>query len=300
MRLLSPSDVLQKGLECLHIPICSQTSKAKKELEFHKHYGSWPLEVANLWYDLTTTDIVGALMTEKEKSESGFLMFMMAHFFLWSYPKNSHQLASRFHICERYSRGKDFWHWIGRIAAMKAKKIVWNSSSAEIFLVTIDGTDFRIWERKHPTLPRDNGQCSRKFNHGAVKYQIAVSVKDSKCVGIYGPNRGGYHDMTQLHDSGFLDKVAVGKLAIVDRVYKSKIPEEKAKLTLPNPMDSKEVNNFKSRARLRQETFNGRLKNFQILSETFTHGIEKHKLAFEAVVVIVQYQMDNGSPLYIV
>ena len=66
----------------------------------------------------------------------------------------------------------------------------------------------------------------------------------------------------------------------------------------PNTFDSKKLQNFKSRARLRQETFNGRLKYFSVLSETFRHSIAKHKLAFEAICVIVQYQMDNGSPIF--
>jgi hypothetical protein len=48
------------------------------------------------------------------------------------------------------------------------------------------------------------------------------------------------------------------------------------------------------------ETFNRRLRCFETLSRTFTHGWDKHKLAFEAVVVTVQYQMENGSPIFCV
>eukprot|EP00978_Attheya_sp_CCMP212_P028611 scaffold99283_cov37-Attheya_sp.AAC.2 len=56
-------------------------------------------------------------------------------------------------------------------------------------------------------------------------------------------------------------------------------------LSVPSHLDSKELYNFKSRARLRHET----------MSDTFRHGKEKMKLAFEAVTVTVQYQMDNGE-----
>jgi hypothetical protein len=31
---------------------------------------------------------------------------------------------------------------------------------------------------------------------------------------------------------------------------------------------------------------------------TFRHGFDKHGFALEAVVVIVQYQMGNGSPIF--
>ena len=79
--------------------------------------------------------------------------------------------------------------------------------------------------------------------------------------------------------------------------YKTSRPDEKM-LALPNHRDSKDLYNFKSRARLRQETFNGRLKFFDVLNQTFRHGFDKHKLAMEAVCVIVQYQMDNGRPIF--
>jgi hypothetical protein len=70
-------------------------------------------------------------------------------------------------------------------------------------------------------------------------------------------------------------------------------------LALPNHRDSKALYSFKSRAQLRQETFNGRLNLFDVLNQTFRHGFDKHsKLAIEAVCVIVQYQMDNGRPIF--
>jgi hypothetical protein len=46
------------------------------------------------------------------------------------------------------------------------------------------------------------------------------------------------------------------------------------------------------------ETFNGRLKNFSVLAEKFSHGHEKHKCIFEAVCVITQYEIENGHPLF--
>ena len=58
------------------------------------------------------------------------------------------------------------------------------------------------------------------------------------------------------------------------------------------------VKSFKRRARARHETFNGRLKNFKILAERFRHGVPKHKAVFEAICVIVQYDMENGHPMF--
>jgi hypothetical protein len=63
---------------------------------------------------------------------------------------------------------------------LKALKIVWDprlkSVDSEIFVVTVTGTDFRVNEKKHPRFNQDKGQCSKKFNHCAAKYEVAVSV----------------------------------------------------------------------------------------------------------------------------
>lgn len=62
-----------------------------------------------------------------------------------------------------------------------------------------------------------------------------------------------------------------------------------------NEFDSKEFAYFKERVKARHETFNQRLKNFDCLSTKFRHGIDNHKEAFEAVCVIVMYEIENGG-----
>jgi hypothetical protein len=124
--LLSPADILKRGLHFLQMQVTNKWSQERKQGEFHKHYGSSPLTLANIWYDLTTTDIAEARLSGKENTERGFRMFLLTNFFLWTYPKNSHLLSSRFHICEHYCRGEHVWIWIQWIAAMKKKKIVWD------------------------------------------------------------------------------------------------------------------------------------------------------------------------------
>jgi hypothetical protein len=254
-----------------------------------------------MWYDLSTTDIPDAQLEEKEKLDKGFKMFLVAHHFLWTYPKNANLLASRFNICERYSRGDPLWSWIKKIAALKAKKIVWDESlndpDTQIFIISVDGTDFRMWERKHPTMNLNRKDCSKKFNHGAVKYEIGLDTFRAKCVWINGPFRGGKHDVTIFREDGLKAKMlsaAPGKIANGDRGYVGEV----GIMATPNENDHEALAKFKSRARLRHETFNGRLKFFSCLSDTFRHGVDMHKLALEAVCVTVQYQMDNGSEIF--
>jgi hypothetical protein len=88
----------------------------------------------------------------------------------------------------------------------------------------------------------------------AVKYEVAISIFKNKVVYINGPFRGGEHDLTMLRKGNLLNLIVDGKLAATDLGYKTGIAAERAKLSLPNAHDSKHLNNFKSWARLRQET----------------------------------------------
>jgi hypothetical protein len=144
----------------------------------------------------------------------------------------------------------------------------------------------------------DKRHFSHKFNPGTLKYEVAMDVYRLKIVWISGPHRGGKHDNTVL-DEGLKDKIWPGKMAIANRGYSTRQqPGDQEKLSLSNSTDDKALENFKSWARLRQEIFNGRLKFFRALSDTFRHCLDNHKHTFEAVCVIVQYQMDNGKELF--
>ena len=65
-----------------------------------------------------------------------------------------------------------------------------------------------------------------------------------------------------------------------------------------NLFDPRDMAEFKQRVLARHESFNQRLKSFRCLTTKFRHGIDDHKVAFEAVCVITIYEMENGSPLF--
>lgn len=304
--LLSPQDVLKKGFHVYNgLPnnfVGPWTER--RTSEFKSIYGSSPVVLANQWYDLMTTELNLGL-TKADKSDKGFKMFLVAHHFLWAYPKNVKILGSAFSVCDRLVQGENLWRWVRMIAALKAIKIVWpeedyNNPNGPIYIISVDGTDFKVWEKKHPTMTIDKGQYSHKFNHGALKYEIAIDVYRCKVVWISGPHRAGMHDKTVFVEKGLRNKIPPGKKVITDRVYGSKkdAPVDHAKLALPNPSDNKTLNNFKARVRARHETFNGRLKFFRSLSDTYHHSAANHVHVFEAICVTVQYQMDNGGEIF--
>jgi hypothetical protein len=47
------------------------------------------------------------------------------------------------------------------------------------------------------------------------------------------------------------------------------------------------LENYKYQVHLRQETFNGHLQFFWVLSNTSRHGFDNHKHDFEAICMIV-------------
>jgi hypothetical protein len=129
----------------------------------------------------------------------------------------------------------------------------------------------------------------------AVKYEIAILTYSSKVCWISGPHAGGKHDLTMFRE-GLKQKITPGKKVHADRGYKSKLADE-LMFSNPNNLDSKELQNFKSRSRLHLETLNGRLKIYECLNQTFQHGWEKQSLALKAVIATIHYHVDNGSEL---
>ena len=93
---------------------------------------------------------------------------------------------------------------------------------------------------------------------------------------------------------GLKSHIPDGKRAVGDGNYTKNFP----KLSTRNVRDTAEVYKLKSRALARHETFNGRIKSFKILNHRFRHGLKKHKDCFTAVCVLVQYDMENGHPLF--
>jgi len=304
--LLSPSDVMKKGLGYIGIGREQQAKlslKAKVD-DFKAHYGSSPLVIADIWHDLCHTSVAEARLEEKEKSERGFKRYMLAHFHLWCYPKNINLMKTRFHICRRYLEGKELWHWPKKIGALKYKKIVWSpdlqSHETAIIAFSVDGVNFRSWEKKHPTFNKDTSFYDHKHNSCGYKYEIAVMIYKPEVVWFNGPIRCGKGDRSVFTEDGLKEKVesTPGKIGHGDGGYTMSNAEDMGFICVPNKKNSQELGHFKSRVRARHESLNGRLTKFKILQDTFRHGMKCHGIAFEAVIVIVQYQMDNGAPIF--
>ena len=97
MQLVTPNDFLRFEISLLRYSAqaIEKMSMKMKENIFCGHYGSYQFVVAEVWYDLTTT-IPQARLDEKENTEKGLKQFLVAMYFLSTYPKNERMTASLF------------------------------------------------------------------------------------------------------------------------------------------------------------------------------------------------------------
>ena len=109
---------------------------------------------------------------------------------------------------------------------------------------------------------------------------------------------GTVNDNTIFAQEGLKDKLtAIGKKGLADKIYNGH-PNECSTF---NAVDHPAVSKFKARAQMRHEQFNGMVKEFKCMDVPFRHKPDKkgkHKICMEAVVVICQYRLENGEPLF--
>ena len=159
------------------------------------------------------------------------------------------------------------------------------------FILSVDGTHCRIAE---PRLIPDKKWYSHKLNKPGVSYEIALHLFKNKVAWVNGPFQAGESDLHIFRlDGGLKSKIPPGKLLIADKGYNGEIEV----VSTPNEFDTDVLKVFKQRARARQESFNARIKEFNILSQCFRSKHHLHGIVFEAVCVIAQFSLENGRPL---
>jgi hypothetical protein len=184
------------------------------------------------------------------------------------------------------------------------RQIIWLwddnvNNDDEVFILTVDGVHCAIQE---PRTEPDAAWYSHKHHCAGVTYEIAIALRSNHCVWIEGPNQSSIHDLRVFRGGDVVEegslaaKMPPGKRLIGDCGYLG----EAELISTRNTFDTPEVKVMKMRARARHETFNGRIKNFNILAERFRHDVSKHQIVFVAVCVIIQYDMENGCPLFTV
>ena len=180
----------------------------------------------------------------------GFKLFLVAHVWLFTKPKNATAGSSQFGRSEKLLQGANFWLWVECISLLKHKVIKWpkrfDDPWSEVFIMTVDGIDLKRVHTltKHACLLVDKSHCSKKHNQDSLKHELGFVTHTNKLVWMNGPFKAAEHDITVFWNRGLMAKLKQGKCLIADLGYKG----ESSWLSVPNLLDSKALAKFKSRA----------------------------------------------------
>lgn len=153
-------------------------------------------------------------------------------------------------------------------------------------------------------------------SHGAgLKYEVATAIRRDAIVWLRGPFPASTADITIFRggkaeedeatwdpDSLYFATKALGP--DVKGVGDSAFAGEPGALLTSKEGQSKDLCEFQSRSRLREETLYSRFKSWNILENRFRHGHgteerqNLHKHVVTAIAVITQFDLEHESPLF--
>ena len=274
--------VLIQGLSPVGFDTSRNVSEELKDRRFRAHFGMGAVAVARLFDDLNSAE------------ECKLSKLFAALNWLKLYDPEP-VLAARWKLSEETVRVQ-IRDCVKRICALEESKIKWGPFGDEHFIVSVDGTHCPILEvRTNPS----SKWYSHKFNGPGLCYELAIAIHTNNVVWLNGPFPASTHDITIFRSElnpplGLMAKIPYGKRAIGDSGYKG----EPDKISIAREDDEPEVKKYKGRVKSRQENFNGRLKNFRILSIPFRHGHNNHRNAFVACCIGMQFEIENGKGLF--
>jgi len=280
-----------------------QRTRFKTNLRrFKSNFSCGPRACRAAFHDMQTTVIAAARIDNPDVR-----YFLIAVHWMAVY-RTEEQMAGFFDRDEKTLR-LHIRKYVKALAALKALKIVWDVVAQDPARVplTVDTVHFSVDE---PRLFPSSGWFDQKSSGSGLSYEVGVAIHANQIAWTCGAFMGSADDRTillgqerMLDGNGcpsdepyecLWDKMG-DKKAIGDRLYKGQV---QAKILIRNRLDTPLVKRFKRYARARHENVNARIKAFTALSGTFRHKVKKHRVVFDACVVLVQYDAENGHPFW--
>ena len=238
---------------------------------FNSKFGASPAVICTIYEDLQKssakdTNINPPRLMRMEGSRANLTWLLRSMIYLKKYPLEG-DFETIFHLSPRYARGQ-IWETIEKIQYLKFQKVTWSDdyASADIWIMTVDGTHVWIEEPGHAIYSQDSRYFSHKFNKAGINYELGISIASGRLIWMNGPFKAGRNDLNIFIEEGLEQRLLLlGKKAIGDGIYRG---HEEA-ISYPNYNDSYGVKKFKSRALKRHEDFNGMTKTFKILNNRF-------------------------------
>jgi len=153
-------------------------------------------------------------------------------------------------------------------------------------LVTVDGTDFKINE----PIPFNPAYFSHKFNHAALRYEVAVCIKTGWIVWVLGPFPAGAWPDLRIAREVLHHELCNGEMYYADGGYTD---------SFGYSINPDGTQTFTQRVaaicRARQETINGCFKQFRCLKNVWRHDRKKHGDVMMFVAIIAQLGLREGN-----
>ncbi|KAG9407624.1 hypothetical protein AC1031_002342 [Aphanomyces cochlioides] len=184
------------------------------------------------------------------------------------------------------------WCWLYVALISELDIIRWENrfigaaEDARMF-VSLDGTDMRIQEPR----PFDRKWFSHKFHGPGLRYELGICIRTGHIVWSNGGVPCGQYPDLLLAREAYVHAVAPGEMTLADRGYRD--PE-----FFVTPDTHNLSAGLQKRIMARHETANARLKKFGALRLAFRHSLHLHHSCFQAIVNIVQLEIENESPLF--
>jgi DDE superfamily endonuclease len=265
-------------------------SEANNVRTFKSFFGRHPRHLARGWRDL---QLAGIMTVDEAQNRDSFEGFLIANNFLRCCETVAVRCARFKYTPEKLSKCQ--WRFVQWLASLKDWKIKCPTEWPVKLGATCDGTHARINEPRDPDMRRNPKNYSYKHNFAGLNYQIVLATWTNRVLYANAGDPSSVHDMTAIR-AEFVDMVPKGCRVIADSGYAGKTEKEKKIFAIRNHLDDDDVSLFKARARARQEQFNARLKSYKCLSGTFIHGMDRHRMCFAAVLVLLQYAIEDTSP----
>ena len=273
---------------------------------FRSHFGIGPKAILSIAKDLHID------LKDKKGHHNELKFLMMALCWLKLYD-TEHVMAGRWGFGEEFCR-ETVKRYVRKLQSLRDDKIRFQvEDRRRIYIGSVDCVHCEVNEFR--TAP-NSIWYSHKHNGCGLTYEVVMDLCDDRVLWLAGPKPASTHDITFFRGGKTVSKsrntneaawdkgalyfqIPKGKKLIGDSGYKG----EPKKVSVTCREHNEEVKEFFARAKSRQETFNGRIKVFEVLDGRFRHGkgvqnkMDLHKMCFEAVCVAVQYDMENGYPL---
>jgi len=264
---------------------------------FRAHYGVSP-------------KAVNALIKDLKKHQPNQHLDVKSLFMAISWMKlydTEEVMAGRWGFGEKYCR-ESARDYVSRIQKLKPTKITFDRLSPGCLFLPVDTVHIRCQEFR---CDPGSKWWSHKFNGPGVSFEVVADPVEGKIRWINGPEPASTHDLTFLRGgkkgdirhwkrSSLYFHVPKHVKLVGDSAYEGQSDKVTTTMDAHKPTTKVLFGRMKSM----MESCFKRFKDFKILRESFRHGngtadkLQKIKIAFEAVAVLVQFDCENGHPLF--